>query len=40
MEEFPEMANAVARALTERLAATGNDIAALGRQLGHAKGER
>jgi CRP-like cAMP-binding protein len=40
MEEFPEMANAVARALTQRLASTGNDIQDLGRQLGRVKGDR
>ncbi|HEX7777307.1 MAG TPA: Crp/Fnr family transcriptional regulator [Parvibaculum sp.] len=40
MEEFPEMAGAVAHALTERLAATGSEVEALGRRLGRAKGER
>jgi CRP-like cAMP-binding protein len=40
LEEFPEMANAVVRALTERLASTGGEIEMLGRRLGRAKGER
>jgi len=33
MEEFPEMAGAVARALSARLAATGREVAELGRRL-------
>lgn len=34
MEEFPEMASAIARALTKRLAATGDEVRALADRLG------
>lgn len=34
MEEFPEMAGAVARALAARLAAVGGEVAEVGRRLG------
>ena len=39
MEEFPEMAGAVARALAARLATIGGEVAGVGEALGRRRGE-